>query len=166
MEVTGVEAPVTPGESLMRIIEKGPRLKDYAISDYHSHSVPGPMRMIRRGDWKLCWYIGSRPSLFNLRDDPNENHDLAGTGPTAQMVIDDLMALLKRGFDESKALELFQYAPNSSWLQLHRPTRTPNQRLAGDGTYEDVEDFYPPDTDWTAITKFRIDSGTTGTGHD
>ena len=43
------------------------------------HSRPGGVqnRMIRSGPWKLNYYHGFRPQLFNLDDDPQETLDLA-----------------------------------------------------------------------------------------
>jgi choline-sulfatase len=35
-------------------------------------------RMVRHGDWKLNYYHGQPPQLFNLKDDPHELHDRAG----------------------------------------------------------------------------------------
>ena len=34
-------------------------------------------RMIRDHRWKLCWYHGYRPQLFDLLEDPDETIDLA-----------------------------------------------------------------------------------------
>ena len=33
--------------------------------------------MLKRGDYKLCYYVGSEPQLFNVAVDPLENDDLA-----------------------------------------------------------------------------------------
>jgi choline-sulfatase len=33
--------------------------------------------MLKRGDYKLCHYVGSEPQLFNVNVDPLENDDLA-----------------------------------------------------------------------------------------
>ena len=33
--------------------------------------------MLKRGDYKLCHYVGSEPQLFNVGADPLENDDLA-----------------------------------------------------------------------------------------
>ena len=33
--------------------------------------------MLKRGDYKLCHYVGSEPQLFNVDADPLENDDLA-----------------------------------------------------------------------------------------
>ena len=38
---------------------------------------PVQQRMIRTGRWKLVEYAGHRPQLFDLRDDPDEQDDLA-----------------------------------------------------------------------------------------
>jgi choline-sulfatase len=38
---------------------------------------PVQQRMIRRGPWKLVYYHGHRPQLFDLEDDPAELNDLA-----------------------------------------------------------------------------------------
>ena len=33
--------------------------------------------MLKRGDYKLCHYVGNEPQLFNVGVDPLENHNLA-----------------------------------------------------------------------------------------
>ena len=38
------------------------------------------MLAVRRGDWKLVVKRG-QPSLYNLADDPHEDHDLAAAHP-------------------------------------------------------------------------------------
>ena len=38
---------------------------------------PVQQRMIRRGRWKLIYYHGYRPQLFDLEEDPQELYDLA-----------------------------------------------------------------------------------------
>ena len=46
-------------------------------------------RMIRTGDWKLVYYHGRRPQLFNLREDPHELQDLA-SDPRYKSIQSDL----------------------------------------------------------------------------
>ena len=57
---------------------------DLAFSEYCTDSVPAwtggmavQQRMIRDHRWKLCWYHGYRPQLFDLLEDPDETTDLA-----------------------------------------------------------------------------------------
>ena len=57
---------------------------DETFSEYCTDTVPpwtGGMavqqRMIRAGRWKLVYYNGYRPQLFDLAADPHELHDLA-----------------------------------------------------------------------------------------
>jgi choline-sulfatase len=55
-------------------------------------------RMVRRGDWKLSYYHGFDPQLFNLADDPHEMTDLAATPEHAEKR-DELMHLVLREWD-------------------------------------------------------------------
>jgi choline-sulfatase len=50
-------------------------------------------RMLRRGRWKLNWYLGYRPQLFDLESDPLELCDLAES-PQHARVRSDLEARL------------------------------------------------------------------------
>ncbi len=81
--------PASPGRSLMGLVSPHPtpraiapeRWDDVAFSEYceDQYSPPGGCyhRMIRRGAWKLIYYHGYEPQLFNLRDDPDELIDRA-----------------------------------------------------------------------------------------
>jgi len=53
-------------------------------------------RMIRQDDWKLVYYHGLPPQLFNLADDPGETVD-RGQDPACQAI---RQALLARLLDE------------------------------------------------------------------
>ena len=46
------------------------------FSEYNLNT-PNAKSMIRRGDWKYCYYINDTPELYNLRDDPDELNNLA-----------------------------------------------------------------------------------------
>ena len=41
--------------------------------------------MVRKGDWKLIYYVGHQPQLFNLADDPRERNDLSGQEGTKEI---------------------------------------------------------------------------------
>jgi len=66
-----------PGASLFEVMRghTGPRA---VFSEYHaSGSITGAF-MVRRGRYKLVYYAGMAPQLFDLVADPWEAHDLAG----------------------------------------------------------------------------------------
>lgn len=50
--------------------------------------------MIVRGDYKYVYYINQQPSLFNVKEDPQELHDLAHL-PKYQELLDEFEALLR-----------------------------------------------------------------------
>jgi len=73
-------APALPGSrglSLLPLLRSGDaRWEDVAFSEYCTDE--GCLhRMVRRGDWKLCYYHGQEPQLFNLVEDPDELRDRA-----------------------------------------------------------------------------------------
>ena len=64
------------------------------------HARPGGVqnRMVRSGDWKLNYYHGFEPQLFNLAEDPQELVDRA-QDPTCKGVRDELMDRVLDGWD-------------------------------------------------------------------
>ena len=87
------------------------------------------MRMIRTGRYKLIWYpVGSRFQLFDLEEDPQEMHDLAGD-PAYADVHSDLADLLADSL----------YGSDLRWVRdgqlVGEPdvefTRAPSRGLAG-----------------------------------
>jgi choline-sulfatase len=123
---------------------------EFVISGYYSRSVPGPMRMVRRGPWKYCWFADARPSLFNLDDDPHELDDLAADGPRGRRPLDELDELLRLDWDEALARANFRYAPTPSSAAAV-VTRSPNQFVDPDGFARDAEPFYGGVT-WEPLT--------------
>jgi choline-sulfatase len=59
---------------------------------------PVQQRMIRLGRWKLIYYHGYPPQLFDLEDDPTELHDLAGDRRHAGLT-DDLVGRVLADWD-------------------------------------------------------------------
>jgi choline-sulfatase len=83
------------GESLLGIAAEAPRPERVVISEYHAAGAASGAFMIRRGSWKLVWYVGFAPQLFNLADDPEELADL-GASPQHRAIRDDLEQALRR----------------------------------------------------------------------
>ncbi len=80
--------PHSPGRSFLGLISDAratPEWEDVAFSEYCADEyVPRNIdngktyqRMIRKDDWKLIYYHGMEPQLFNLADDPGELVDRA-----------------------------------------------------------------------------------------
>lgn len=55
-------------------------------------------RMVRAGSWKLIYYHGYRPQLFDLAEDPRETRDL-GQAPGHAATRDRLLAVLRANWD-------------------------------------------------------------------
>ena len=75
-----LKAPALPnshGRSALPLVcSADAEWEDMAFSEYCTDD--GCLhRMIRSGDWKLNYYHGQPPQLFNLKEDPHELHDRA-----------------------------------------------------------------------------------------
>ena len=79
LEVADVETPAgLPGNSLLKIAEhQADETTRPVFSEYHHSGMLNAGFMLKRGDYKLCHYVGSEPQLFNVATDPLENDDLA-----------------------------------------------------------------------------------------
>lgn len=72
-----------PGSDL-REIARNPSRDRVVFSEYHAAGSTSGGFMVRKGDWKLVYYVGHTPQLFNLAEDPREKSDLSGReGTTA-----------------------------------------------------------------------------------
>jgi choline-sulfatase len=83
----GVPAPMDwPGRSLLSVAEAPDDDRRVAFSEYHAAGATSGAFMVRQGDWKLIYYVGMPPELFNLEQDPQELHDLAGSADHAAVL--------------------------------------------------------------------------------
>jgi len=76
---------------------------DEAFSEYCSDEEWSPaggcyQRMIRRDQWKLCYYHGDRMQLFDLKEDPQELVNRA-EDPACRGILSDLRARLLEEWD-------------------------------------------------------------------
>lgn len=113
--VEALGAPPLPngqGRSLFGVArDAGAAWDDETFSEYCTDAVPAwtggdavRQRMIRSGPWKLVYYHGHRPQLFNLADDPDEMNDLA-EAPEARAVRDRLVARLLAEWNPDRIAE-------------------------------------------------------------
>jgi choline-sulfatase len=93
-ELCGVPAPSgLDGESLVPFLREPSREKDTAVYAEFNLNTPHAKYMIRRDDWKYCYYIHDTPELYNLGDDPDELKNLAGV-PQYRETVEELQAQL------------------------------------------------------------------------
>ncbi|MCL4543580.1 MAG: sulfatase-like hydrolase/transferase [Chloroflexi bacterium] len=73
LSLAGDPAEELDGRDLSPLLQgdepDGPGL---AIAEYEGHGTVTPARMVRRGQYKLNYYIGEEPELFDLATDPRE----------------------------------------------------------------------------------------------
>ena len=72
-----------PGQSLWPAMH-GREQERVAFSEYHSNGSRHGSFLLRDGDWKLIYHVNADNQLFNLKNDPNEVHDLIETGEGAE----------------------------------------------------------------------------------
>ena len=81
MESMGIdtESDNFPGSSLIDIAKKADETERVVYSEYHAAGACSGAFMIRKGKWKMCYYVGLPPQLFDLESDPDELIDLGST---------------------------------------------------------------------------------------
>lgn len=108
VEGAGLQLPaqdeVLPSQSLWDIARGGD--PDRAIlSEYHAAGSVTGTYMIRRGRWKLVYFVGYPPQLFDLQDDPHEATDLAAR-PDMKSVLKECEAALRAMLDPERVSAL------------------------------------------------------------
>jgi len=83
-----------PGRSLLSLARGPQEPERVAFSEYHAAGAATGAFMLRKGRYKLVHYVGMRPQLFDLQDDPQELQDLA-QDPARQAVLAQLQAELR-----------------------------------------------------------------------
>lgn len=92
---------------------------EYCTDGLSPWTLPEPVqqRMIRSGDWKLVYYHGYRPQLFNLADDPREVRDLA-EDPAHAAIRDALLTRVLADWDpEAIKREMSRTLPHKELLR-------------------------------------------------
>ena len=69
-------SPDIDGTSLFEIVQSADEERS-VLSEYHAVYSSAGHFMLRKGDWKLNYYVDSPPQLCNLRSDPEESINLA-----------------------------------------------------------------------------------------
>ena len=90
VEAAGADADGLVGDDLL-----DPELDEgrAVFAEFEAHATDRPGRMVRRGRYKLNYYHGEPPELFDLQADPHELDDLA-SDPGHRDVRDDLVGIV------------------------------------------------------------------------
>ncbi len=121
------------GRDLAQIAREPDDLDRAILSQYHAAGAVSGAFMLRRGRWKLNWYVGFAPELFDLVADPEELTDLASDPAYAETlaalehemrVLVDPEAADAQAFADQDALIEF-HGGRERALTLGAPAATP-----------------------------------------
>ncbi|MEZ4632122.1 MAG: choline-sulfatase [Deinococcales bacterium] len=93
-------ADATDGHSLWSLAQGKSDKHDVAIGEYCAEMTAYPVLMIRRGPYKYIHCASDAPMLFDLAQDPDEQHNLAKLPNFANLVQDFTEAVQKHWNDE------------------------------------------------------------------
>ena len=110
LEMADLETPSDlPGDSLMGSARHQAEETTRAVfSEYHHSGMLNAGFMLKRGNYKLCYYVGSEPQLFDVGTDPLENDDLAAKSKYATIRSEmevDLRAIVNPKLTDARAKE-------------------------------------------------------------
>ena len=87
-------ADSVPGRSLFELANKPDDHERVAFSEYHAAGSPSASYMLRKGRFKLIYYVRFEPELFDLQADPEESTNLAAR-PEYAATVREFEALLR-----------------------------------------------------------------------
>ena len=91
-ELAGLHAPNKPdGASYVADLRTPEKTRDTTVFSEYNLGNPRAKYMIRRGEWKYNYYTHDIAELFNLREDPDEMHNLA-LAPQYKAKVEELKA--------------------------------------------------------------------------
>ena len=117
--VSGLE-----GESLLAAVlgERALRADRPVFSEMNADGTFSPSFMVRKGDWKYICCEGDPPMLFDLRNDPDELQNLAGTNPAAR-IEGEMQKLVEMNWSpEAVKNDMQQSARRRAFIQHARDT--------------------------------------------
>jgi choline-sulfatase len=90
-----------PGHSLFDLATKPADRERVAFSEYHAAASPSASYMLRKGRFKLIYYVGFQPELFDLEADPEEGQNLAAR-PEYAATVKEMETALRSIVDPEK----------------------------------------------------------------
>jgi choline-sulfatase len=99
LDIARPDTEVGPeGTSLFEIAGGRTEPDRVVLGQYHAFASPSGGFMLRKGRYKYHYYVGYRPELFDLENDPEELVDLA-PDPDYEEVLAEMEALLRERLD-------------------------------------------------------------------
>lgn len=117
-DMAGLDVPEdVDGQSLWPLIQglEDTLPKDYSFSEYHAHGMPRGAFMIRWQQYKYVLYLGDEKQLFDLVQDPGEDHNLLSLERVSEESMAAAEACRRRLYEVCDPLEVdlrarkFQY---------------------------------------------------------
>lgn len=127
------------GDPLQRIAHQPADLERPILSQYHAVGAVSGAFMLRKGRWKLNWYVDFPPELFDLQSDPEELSDLApdpAFGDMLRLMEEELRRLVdvdaanEQAFADQAAM-VEGYGGREKAMKLGAPAATPPPELPG-----------------------------------
>ena len=122
-----------PGVSLYDIAAASADADRIVFSEYHAAGAVSGAFMLRKGAFKLIHYVGFEPELFDLENDAEETHNLAGD-PAFKSKLDELYrdlhdicdpAVVEQQAHQDQADLIAGYGGRDAALKLGAPGATP-----------------------------------------
>lgn len=121
--------PTSRGRSILPLFEDAdtPEWEDIAFSEFCTDG--GDLqRMVRKDEWKLCYYHGQPTQLFNLEEDPRELNDRS-SDPACAAIAEELTARVLDGWDPKQIWRRIQTNQKetrviSQWTRNVKPADT------------------------------------------
>ncbi len=127
-----------PGQDLVRLAQTPAEPERIVLSQYHAAGAVSGAFMLRKGRWKLIYYVGFKPELFDLDKDPEELRNLAND-PAYEQELAALIAELRAMLDpeatdaqahSDQAAMVARYGGREAALKLGAPGASPPPKLA------------------------------------
>lgn len=122
-----------PGRSLYDIANEADDPEREVFSEYHAAGAVTGAFMLRKGRWKLIYYVGFEPELFDLEADPEEMTNRAADPACAEVIADlkdRLYAICDPELTDAnahadQAAMIASYGGREAALKLGAPAATP-----------------------------------------
>ena len=126
-----------PGRDLRALASEPYDEERVVFSEYHAAGAVSGAFMVRKGDWKYNYYAGMAPELFDLKSDPEELINLAGSAAASAKQTEMHAALLnicdpqemnRLAFADQAAL-IDSHGGREAALKLGAPGATPPPKI-------------------------------------